>query len=294
MTLGHMTFLRIFTLVGFAAVLVTAAPASADIASKNAKSTSSFSFTAQCPELLKQADDFANDCLAHAREQVRYFHPAGPTLGSYGEGIKEARKIYFKEALPGSHFSLGCAVDSGLNELYFLGIYYAVKDSNFKAANRAVFRYIDPRGNVGVWVDDTPVNLLAIRQFDTKGHPLTNWKKDRIKNCETSDLPNGEIHTLNKPRFWISPTVGNASSFKICDGSTKEDEGGCQKLEYQHFFPSADQHFIYTSDAFLWLVTSGGDLWIKNYIYQHACWPAEHRKRNLPNIAQEVCDLPPK
>ena len=294
MKLGHTAFLRIFALVGIAAVSVTGIPASADVASKKVKTASSLSFTAQCPELLKQADDFANDCLAHAREQVRYFHPAGRAPGSYGEGIKEARKAYFKEALPGSHFSLGCAVDSGLNQIYFLGVYYAAKDSTFKAANSAAFRYIDPRGDVGVWVDENPVNLLAVRQFDTKGHPLTNWKTDRIKNCETSDLPNGEIHTLNKPRFWISPAVDKASSFKICDGSAKEDEGGCQTLEYQHFFPSADQQFIYTGDAFLWLMTSGGDLWIKKYVYQNACWPAEHRKRNLPNIAQEVCDLLPK
>jgi hypothetical protein len=297
MNLGQSTFLLISIILGCAVASALPGRASANAGpGKETSSPESLSFTAQCPEFLKEADDFAKDCLIHAREQVRYFHPELNGGGFSDEGIKEVHRAYFKAARPGSHFSLGCTINGDGKNIRFLGVYYATKDSNFKAANSAPLRYITFDGDVGIWVDGNPVNLSGFRQFDTASHPLTDWRKNRIKNCENATLPDGGTRVFNG-RFRV--TESHEQGKLMLDSCQYDGKGGydvCQPNEYVDLFATKDHQIIdsvfHGGGNFLY-ITSGGDLLAKKDVLSISCQPT-HRKLDNPNILQEVCDPPAK
>jgi hypothetical protein len=286
-TKQHRFILCILTL-GFSAVLLIPTLAWPDAVNKG--SADSLSFTAQCPKLLKEADDFAKDCLTQAREQVRYFHPA-LIQGGFGAGEREVHRVYFKEAKPGSHFSLGCSMNRDPKQIYFLGVYYATKSDNFKVANTAPIRYIDSDGNAGFWVYGNPINLIALRQFDTPGHPLTDWRKDRIKNCENATLPDEGTKAFGG-RFRVTETNNEGRTLTMCQYDGHDGYDACEDNQYIDFFPTKNHQVLWRQGGTHGFISSGGDLMAEKDFYQKSCWPVEHRKLDTPNIAQEVCDQP--
>ncbi|HUZ46754.1 MAG TPA: hypothetical protein VMW54_08960 [Terriglobia bacterium] len=247
------------------------------------ESANQLSFTSQCPLFLKQADDFAHECLANARKQTRYWHPDF-MIGS--PAIKETASAYFGKALPGSHFALGCTLASD-HTLNVVGIYYSTNSNNFKIANTAPLNFIDFNGNVRVSVDGKVTNFVMLRQLGTDFIPL-HFPSGAIKNCEDPRLPDGELRGQYSTGWVTESESHDQLMLKICQGSP----GGinCHTAPYIDAFPSADHRIIFQGLAFKWIVTSGGDLLINKDYYTRICSPNGNRHADNTDIIHEACD----
>ncbi len=238
------------------------------------------SFTAQCPGLLAQADDFARDCLTNAREQRRVFYPVGP----------EVHSAYFREAAPGSHFALGCTLNVK-RQIEFLGVYYALDGNNFKIANTAPLGFIDFQGNAGVVADGDLVNFIAVRQFGTDSIPL-RYGVGGAKNCESLGLPEGELRGMTGGSFSASERRDGTSIWiRPCEGGACWPEG-----KYIEFLGDSDKSVVFHLNYYEFYIESGGGILVRREILQKFC-PAydsmrakgAHPQADTVNLLGEIC-----
>jgi hypothetical protein len=240
------------------------------------------SFSVQCPELLREADSFAQECKAHARKLVSHWHAEFQWGGYAPEWTTGIYKAWFKPAKPGSHFSIGCTLNEQ-NKVVYLGIYYATSSKNFISANTEPLRYIDDHGNVGLWVKNKPVNLIAIRQFDIPAAPRDKSREYEVKNCESKALPPGVLFTYH---YFYARSQPGPYEYWICEGEANT----CSIEKYTPFFSSDDPTIIHAGVDYI--VRSGGDLWVKTKALKKSC-ASDHKLRDTPDVAQEVCDVKP-
>jgi hypothetical protein len=200
--------------------------------------------TEVCPVLLSQADAFSRECLSNASTYEHYF-----------DGSPETHYEYIGPSVPGSHFGLGCTLNSK-HEIAFLGIYYTIDGDNFKLPKNAMPGYVDFDGNIGVLLNGKPINFLVVRPFETKTIPLPYYASG-IKNCEKQISPDGKIDDIQGGGFYVQESVRNgALSIRGCYTKTV----CADEEQYVQIVGGQDHVIVRTSLAFDYYIEDGGGL----------------------------------
>jgi hypothetical protein len=247
------------------------------------------SFEAQCPLLLAQADSFAHACLLNAQPFQRDFN-----------GVPEYHSAYLGPAAPGSHFGLGCTLDSN-HQIAFLGVYYTLNPVNFKLANTAPVSAVDFDGNIGVILNGKLVNFIVVRPFQTKIVPLAYYAQG-VKNCEKEKLPSGEVEDIQGQTFYVSEKhVGPSILIHGClaFSASRSDDQCLDDGEYLDVVksPSTGRFFVPTGQGYLnYLIESDGGILVRKELLQKYCpiyaqWEASGTLSltGSVDVIQEVC-----
>lgn len=238
-------------------------------------------FIPECPEMLREANSFAQACLSNAREFSRVFYPGG-----HGPGEREIYSAYFKEGPAGSHFALGCALN-GYRKIIFLGIYYSTNGENFAQANSAQIRFIDAQGDVGLTIDGASITLLAVRQFGGQNIPL-RYQPPTPKNCESALLSDGRLVDANGEFRVEGDSTSPRPALEVCYGDS------CHDYLYTQFFDSQNSQIIFHRDALWLLIGSRGNIIVEDQFLTNSCGKWYRNLASTENIVTELCRLPKK
>jgi hypothetical protein len=242
-----------------------------------AMSSSEPGFFNICRQYLPMADKFAAQCLAHAREQTRYFN-----------GAPEKHSAYFSEQPIYSHFGLGCVLGA-TGQIGFMGLYYSTHPESFVSANTAEVRFIDFDGNVGLVANGEPVMLLAIRRFVTDLVPPPFPHND-AKNCEGEENAPEDVITQPQGTFTFSKTLnGNSVAIRSCSIEGSGHPPLCETSMYRSFLGDGSSRIIFNEGVYFDLIQADGGLLIKKDFYEESCHKYYAGRMSMPNIAQELC-----
>jgi hypothetical protein len=238
-------------------------------------------FQSQCPALLEQADQFAAECLAHARFLTRYFHPGGGTAS-----IREVRGAYFRAPSVPSHFALGCTLDArgGIGNL---GVYYAITPETYSKANDLPILSIEPSGDVLLSEGGTYLYLYLIREFVTDrvkpGMYYLPGYEGRIKNCEPALWPDGDVHYA-WGQFKLVETQ-NDSDFTIF--ATNQGTYCNPAGPYVKLLEGSGRPIIFPGMACSWFIADDGSLLVAEPRYQRICLHNELQR----DFIHEACPV---
>jgi len=203
------------------------------------------SFTGQCPLLLAQADSFAEACLGDAAEYKTYFN-----------WDPEVHYAYIGPAAPGSHFGLGCTLNNR-HQIAFLGVYYTLDPSAFKAARNASPAYVDFQGNMGFLINNEPVNFFAVRPF--LGHfPVQEYYRRNLDNCGELQELGKETPNADGSNFYAHENLENGKLFIRACFSADGCEPDLQFISLIKDEPSYGQKIVYASHFLEYFVLDDG------------------------------------
>jgi hypothetical protein len=235
-----------------------------------------------CPRWLAAADDFLDECKAHARYFTRTFYPSG---GSRGE--KEEHKAWFAAAPSDSHFLMGCTLRFD-GSLRFLGLYYTAEPSAIAVANTAPILGIGFDGDAVLSVDGHPVTFFAVRPFDTP-KVRTQWSGGRTTavNCQSALGEDGLYHLMGQNIF------ADLSHF---DHDGRVDIGSLRRTQksepYVEFFPSTMPREVIYAWFHPILVTTSGSILVRKDKFPEACHEGiPERIANSPLLLHQLCRI---
>jgi len=226
------------------------------------------------------------ECKEKARSMEYTIYPH-PTPFSKGTPVQVKNYAYFRAVDSGSHFGLGCSLDDA-HRIMFLGIFYALKSSNFAIANTLpIYRAVSGNGNV--LLKGTAANQFIEFEF-VRGFSTDSIRPARvgegIKNCESTELPDGgtRIHqsAFTGDVFIASETREEDGDItvKACSDASHKS---CQSAEYQSLFSGDDPRIIHK--GLLSFVTASGDLLVQK----------DYRKRDCPSdpnlLHSDLCTM---
>jgi hypothetical protein len=240
-------------------------------------------FLRLCQASLAKAEAFLAECRANARPFKRDFFPGG-----HGPPVPEEHSAWFDTANGDSHFGLGCALGPK-DEIRFIGMYFALKPSNFRVANAARFTFIDFSGNVGMRsTEGERFTLLAVHKFTPPGHERGAWDR----NCEIGHFDPLSNQTVERRGAWFTLYMVTADDLPTITKCVVRDlshyeKKDCFTLKYRSLLNNTQSAIIYDASAIK--ITEEARLFVTNELFEKLCGSDAFAALEYINFIKELC-----
>jgi hypothetical protein len=235
-----------------------------------------------CQASLAKSEAFVSECTQNARPFRRTFFPIGGN-----EGVPEEHAAWFDASTGGAHFGLGCVLGPK-KEVRFLGIYFFLKQENFRRANSLSMTFIDFQGNVGVQsVEGTPIVLLAVHRLTAPGQA----KNFRDRNCDVGHFDEAANKTVLRYGHGYKlhrAAEGNPSRIVTChDREQRFEPSHCLAKDFRAFLDNTASPIIYDEHSIK--ITERGRFFLEAGLYQHLCESNVRSPLEFVNFIKETC-----